>query len=85
MKKGSPKYESKNANKVKNELKLNDDEQHDAIKHLKEYCDIYDIEPPWKDNAVCKTCNQPFAWKNGWKNILRKSTLLWNYCGKILK
>ena len=36
MKKGSPKSESKNSKKVTNELKLNVDEQHDAIKHLKE-------------------------------------------------
>ena len=34
------------ANTVKNELKLNVDEEQDAIKHLKEYIDIYDIEPP---------------------------------------
>ena len=33
-KKGSPKYESENAKKVKNELKINVDEQQDAIKHL---------------------------------------------------
>ena len=46
MRKGSPKYVNENANKVKNELKLNVDEQQDAIKHLKEYCDIDDIEPP---------------------------------------
>ena len=75
MKKGSPKYGSENANKVKNELKLNVDEQQDAIKHLKEYCDIDDIEPPWKDKAVCKTWNQPFAWKKWLENIFRKSTL----------
>ena len=31
--------------KVKNELKLNVDEQQDAIKHLSEYCDIDDIDP----------------------------------------
>ena len=68
-KKGSPKYESDNVNYVKNELKLNTDEQYDAIKHLKEYCDIDDIEPPWKDKAVCKTCNQPFAWKMVGKHI----------------
>ena len=37
MKKGSPKYEIENAIKVKNELKLNIDEQADAIKHSKEY------------------------------------------------
>ena len=35
MKKCSPKYESENANTVKNELKLNVDEQQDAVKHLK--------------------------------------------------
>ena len=40
MKKGSPKYESEKANKVKNYLKLNVDEQQDAIKHLKDYCDL---------------------------------------------
>ena len=49
MKKGSHKYESGNANKVKSEHKLNFDEQQYAIKHLKEYCDIDDIESPWKD------------------------------------
>ena len=43
---GSSKYESENINQVKNELKLNVDQQQDAIKHLKEYCDIDDIEPP---------------------------------------
>ena len=46
MAKGSPKSESKNANKVKHQLKLNVDEQQDAITHLKDYCDIDDIEPP---------------------------------------
>ena len=46
MKKGSHKYESGNANKVKSEHKLNFDEQQYAIKHLKEYCDIDDIESP---------------------------------------
>ena len=69
------KCKSDNANKVKNEIKLNFDEQQDAIKHLKEYWYINDIEPPWKDKAVFVTCNQPFARKNGWKNIFRKSTL----------
>ena len=43
---------------MKNELKLNVDEQQDAIKHLKE---SYDTEPTWKDKAVCVTCNQQFA------------------------
>ena len=45
MKKGSPKYENKKSNKVKKEIKLNVDEQEDAIKHLKEYCDIDDTDP----------------------------------------
>ena len=45
MKNDCPKYESVTVNEVKNELKLNVDEQQDAIKHLKEYCDIDDIEP----------------------------------------
>ena len=44
----SPQYESESANKVNNELKLLVDEQQDDIKHWKEYCDIDDIEPPWK-------------------------------------
>ena len=44
----SPQYESETANKANNELKLLVDEQQDDIKHLKEYCDIDDIEPPWK-------------------------------------
>ena len=78
MKKGSPKYESINANKVKNEIKLNVDEHQDVVKYLKEYCGLDDIEPPWKDKAVCKTCTQPIHLhekKPGWKNIFRKSTL----------
>ena len=62
---GSPKYESKHGNKVKHEHKLNVDEQQGAIKDLKQYCDIDDIEPPWKDKSVCVTCSQPFAWKHG--------------------
>ena len=45
-KKGSPKYKSANANKRKNELRLDIDEPQDAIQHLKEYCDIDDIKPP---------------------------------------
>ena len=40
MKKGSPKYENKKANKVKHEPRLNVDEQQDGIKYLKEYGDI---------------------------------------------
>ena len=34
-KKGSPKYDNEKANKVKNELKLDVDEQQDAIQLLK--------------------------------------------------
>ena len=56
-------------------MKLNGDEQQDATNHLKEYCDIDDIEPQWKDNAVCKICNEPFVSKNSWNNIFRKSKL----------
>ena len=48
---------------MKNEHNLKVDEQQDAIKHLKEYGDIDDIEPPWKCKAVCRTWNEPFAWK----------------------
>ena len=72
---------------MKNEPKLNVDEQQDAIKHLKGYCDVDDIEPPWKDKAVCKTCNQPFAWKKLPEiHIQEKYTkLLWNYCGQTFK
>ena len=31
---------------------LNVDEQQDATKHLKQYRDIDDIEPPWKHVAT---------------------------------
>ena len=41
-------YESEKANKVNNELMLNVAEQQDDIKRLKEYWDIYDIEPTGK-------------------------------------
>ena len=57
---------------MRNEPRLNVDEQQDAIKHLKEYSDIDDLEPQWNDKAVCKTCDQPFAWKNGWKTYSGK-------------
>ena len=50
--------------KWKNEPKLSGDKQQDAIRHLKEYLDIDDIVPSWKEKAVCEICNQPFAWKN---------------------
>ena len=43
--KDSPKYESENSNKVKNQLELNVDGQQDAINIKKEYCYIDDIEP----------------------------------------
>ena len=46
---------------MNNEFKVNVDEQQDDIKHLKEYCDIYDIEPLWKQMDVWVTCNQKIA------------------------
>ena len=46
---------------MKNDLKLNVDQKQDALKHLKEYCDIDDIKSLWKDKAVLVTYNQPFA------------------------
>ena len=73
--------------KVKNKLYVNVDKQQDAIKYLEEYYDIDGIEPPWKDKAVCVTCNQSIAWQK-WveKQIQEKYTkLLWNYCGQMLK
>ena len=53
---------------MNNEFKVNVDEQQDDIKHLKEYCDIDDIEPLWKEMNVCVTCNQTIANKK----LLRK-------------
>ena len=44
-KKTSPKNENEKANKVKDEPKLNVDEQQEAIQLLKEYFDIDDIDP----------------------------------------
>ena len=68
--------------KKKYELKLNVDEQQD----LKEYCDIDDIQPPWKERALCVTCNQPFAWILFGKHIQEKYTkLFWNYCGEMFE
>ena len=52
MKKGCSKYENEKANKVKNELILNVDEPQDAIKHLKEYCDI-DEKDPHEKKRLC--------------------------------
>ena len=49
---------------VKMLIKSNGDQQQDATKHLKGYCDIDDIEPPWKDKAVCKTRDELFGWEN---------------------
>ena len=43
---------------MNNGFKVNVDEQQDDIKHLKEYWDIDDIEPLWKEMDVCVTCNQ---------------------------
>ena len=72
----SPHYESEKANKVNNELQVIVDEQQYDIKCLKEYCDIYNIEPPWNKIDVCVTWNETFPTKNGLKNISRKSTLI---------
>ena len=49
-------------------------EQQDAIKHLKEYCDIDDIEPPMKGFLL--TMLSTICMKNMVeKNIFRKCTL----------
>ena len=40
-----PYYESEKFKSMNNEFKVNVDEQQDDIKHLKEYCDIDEIEP----------------------------------------
>ena len=45
MEKGISKYDNEKANKVKNELKLNVDQQQDAIKLLNGYLAIDDIDP----------------------------------------
>ena len=60
---------------MKNELKVNVDEQQNCITHLKEYWDIDDIDPHEKEKAVCVTCNQPFAWR---KKLVGKT-----YSGKV--
>ena len=67
---------------VNKELKLNVDEQQDDLIHLKEQCDIYEVQeitaartPMKKNRPMCVTCNKKFAMKNGLKNISRKSTL----------
>ena len=52
---------------MNNEFKVNVDEQQDDIKHLKEHCDIDDIEPVWKEIDMCVTCNQTIAKKICWK------------------
>ena len=49
---------------MNNEFKVNVDEQQDYIKHLKEYCDMDDIEPLCKEMDMCVTCNQTIAKKN---------------------
>ena len=71
----SPYYESEKFKNMNNEFKVNVDEQQDDIKHLKEYCDIDEIKPLWKEMDVCVTCNQTIANKFFWKIISRKSTL----------
>ena len=75
MKKSSPKYESGNANKVKNESKFNVDEYQDAIKYLKEYCDIDDINHHENKRLCVKHVIKHLQKNFFWKNIFRKSTL----------
>ena len=67
---------------MKNNIKLNVDEQQNAIKHLKEYFDRDDKEPPWKDEAVCKTCNQSFAWKKWLEKHIQENAL--SFCEIIV-
>ena len=57
---------------MKNKLNWNVYKQQDAIKHLKEYCDIDHIEPQWMDKGAFVACNQPFVWKNGSKTYSGK-------------
>ena len=58
---------------MKNKLKVIVDEQQDAIKHLKEYCDTDNIDPHEK-KRLCVTYNQQFVWKK----LVEKT-----YSGKI--
>ena len=52
-----PYYEREKFKSMNNEFKVNVDEQQDDIKHLKENCDIDEIEPLWKEMDVCVTHN----------------------------
>ena len=82
-----PYYESEMFKNINNAFKLNVDEQQDHIKHLKEYCDIDDIKPIWKEKDVCVTYNQTMAKKNLLKNHIQEEhiELLWNYSGILFK
>ena len=51
---------------MNNELKLNVDKQPDNIKHSKEHLN---------EKAVCVTCNQKFATKNGLKKHIQEKLL----------
>ena len=73
---------------VKNKLKINVDEQHIDMKHLKEKCDIDGEDklqqstasrtPMKKRKPVCDTCNQTFAMKNWLKKLFQKEhTKFW--------
>ena len=70
------------------ELKVNVDEQHNDITHLKEQCDIGEEDevqeitaartPIKKKRPVCVTCNQTFAMTNKLTNYIQKEhTELW--------
>ena len=56
-KKKNQQYESKKANKVNDDLKLNIDEQQDDIKYLKEHL---------KEKALCVTSNPSIATTKKW-------------------
>ena len=73
---------------VNYEIKVNVDEQHNDIKHVKEQCDIGDEDevqeitaartPITNNRPVCVTCNKTFAMKNRLKNhIQEEHTELW--------
>ena len=82
------KVNNEKAIEVNSDLKINGDEQHVDMKHLKEKCEIDDEDevqqitaartPMKKNEPVCVTCNQAFAMKNWLKKLIRKEhTELW--------
>ena len=85
------KVNKEKAIEVNSKLKINVDEQHVDMKHLKDKCEIDDEDegqqitaprtPMKKNEPVCVTCNQTFGMQNWSKNLSRKSTLS---CGEII-